>query len=151
MPVIIYKAKNYKIDNQPAELVHRIYKDKVVTYTNDNQGHETEIRRWKEDNELWEEHLYLDKYSETYEFYKNGKLHDYSFDEPAYYHSESKYGYYVTKHYQNGLLHNELGAAVMYDDEDADVYEREYWLNGHMETSQRSVNLKNVESIIDTQ
>lgn len=132
MSVIIYKAKNYKIDNEPAELVHRICKDKRITYTNDNQGHETEIRRWTENGNLWEEHLYLDKYSETYQFYKNGKLHDYSNEEPAHTYSENKYGYYVTKHYQNGLLHNENGPAVIYDDEDSDVYKREYWLNGQM-------------------
>jgi hypothetical protein len=125
MSVIIYKAKN-----QPIELNHKIYKNKTVTYTNDHKGHESEIRRWKEDGNLWEEHLYLDKYSETYMFYKNGKLHDYSIDEPAYYYCENKYGYYVTKHYNNGLLHNLSGPAVIYDDEGADVYKRECWING---------------------
>ena len=127
---VIYRTKNYKIDNKPAELVHKVYKDgRTLTYTNDNKGHETEIIRWKESGNLWEEHYVGGKYSETYTFYKNGKLNNYK-NEPAFYHSENNYGYYITKYYEYGLLHRTDGPAILIDDEDADVYKREFWIKG---------------------
>ena len=130
---IVYKAKNYKIDNRPAEIVHKIYNDgRILTYTNDNQGHELEITRWKEDGNLWEEYYTCDRYRKTYAFYKNGKLNNYK-DESAFYHCEKNYRYYITKYYEDGLLHSDNGPAVLIDDEDSDVYQREFWIRGQQQ------------------
>ena len=127
---LVYRAKNYKIDNKPAELVHKIYQDgRALTYINDKQGYETEITRWKEDGNLWEEHYTGGKYSETYTFYKNGKLNDHR-NEPAFYYSENNYGCHITKYYENGLLHRKDGPAVLIVDEEADVYKQEFWIKG---------------------
>ena len=128
--VIVYKSKNYVKNGEPMELTHKIFKNgSCLSITCDSKGRENEIIRWKQNGNLWERHHYMTRHSDVIEFYKNGFLHNHRV-EPAYTRYEHDVGLYIEKHYENGLMHRLYGPAFVYEDEDANICIKEYWING---------------------
>jgi hypothetical protein len=134
MSVIVYRAKNY-VDKHgdPCDLVHKIYPDGVTKTTYENDKYTITLKKWKEDNNLYEVSHYESDGEETIEQYKNGKLHSHGDDwvysmtlkkwkkdnnlyEVRRYRSDFEN---TTERYKNGVLHNdkeEYPAYTSYED-----------------------------------
>jgi hypothetical protein len=134
MSVIVYRAKKY-FDRygDPCDLVHKIHPDGRVVTTYEDELHTSEVTRWKENNDLYENSVYKSDSEVTYEYYKNGVLHT-DDNKPCHKASYTRYedGYEteVMMWYKYGKLHKTNGPAVVRNYYRDDVYEREYYEDG---------------------
>jgi len=132
MPVIVYRAKNYQVDGEPAELTHKIYPDgeiKTVEKTND---YFLSITRWKKNGNLYVRSYLKDDCEIEIRTYKNNELHSED-DEPAVIRNFDDFTSKIEKWYKDGKLHraNNL-PAVIEDYEFSDVYKRYNYFEGEL-------------------
>jgi hypothetical protein len=132
MPVIVYRAKNYQVDGEPAELTHKIYPDgeiKTVEKTND---YFLSITRWQKDGNLYVRSYLKDDFEIECRTYKNNELHSEDY-EPAVSRTFDDYTSNVQKWYKDGKLHRTNGnPAIVEDYENDDVYKRYNYFEGEL-------------------